>query len=63
MPIFKGPLFPRRKAKKPTETFASDPVAHGNIDEQDFSAQRAGRPTRDEAKQRKSKESKEDEQC
>jgi len=44
-PIFKGPLFPARKAKQ--RAFTDLPVAHGVINERDFLAQRSGRATRD----------------
>jgi hypothetical protein len=55
--FFKGPLFPRSKAKKPTETFADSPVGRGVINEEDFTNQKAGRPTRKDLElQRKSKE-------
>jgi hypothetical protein len=59
---FKGPLFaPHRKVKPSTETLASSPVAHGNIDEEDFLSKRTGRPTRkDLDMQRKDKEGKDE---
>ena len=57
--IFKGPLFPHRKSKRSNEVLASDPVAHGNINEEDFTNQKTGRPTRKDLEmQRKRKESK-----
>lgn len=45
-PIFKGPLFPARKARQ--RTLTALPVARGVVNEQDFLAVRAERPTRDE---------------
>lgn len=48
-PIFKGPLFvSRRTATKRQRALTALPVARGVINEQDFLAQRSGRPTRDE---------------
>jgi hypothetical protein len=46
--LFKGPLFlPSNHARALHEPLnAADPVAHGNIDEEDFLNRKAGRPTR-----------------
>lgn len=59
-PIFKGPIFaPPRAATKRQRALTDLPVARGVVNEQDF-LQGSGRPTRDDVKQGKAKESKED---
>lgn len=60
--FFKGPTFysPSNRARALNSPTAL-PVAHGNIDEEDFTNQKAGRPTRKSLEmQRKRKESKDE---
>ena len=58
--LFRGPLFPGKSGNIKV-TLTGSPVAHGNIDSEDFTNRKAGRPTRKDLEaQRKRKEGKED---